>query len=1184
VQAESSAIPLPKSPEDERTISREDGWTEVISPTLRAVDVGDIGESGIGESIEQQTPVLGNEGPVVGHVNPDYWVETAEIAAGVPLPMEKQTPAPVESEASATLTLVEKVEADRSAEIHQDEAKVFATPLAEQPSFIESAAAAPQTPKTITTTTPSPPITTDTETETELQSPSEGGSLDLSLTEITAKPLPAQRSSSWEVVDEVGRESSGVETPKQKYATFPGTPSDISPPELISPEPEVQLPRFTEEKRMEPEKQQVEEEHHGVPEDKAKDGGLSLVPTVLQDKPAEEEHERGEEPRTPVERTQAVEEDYEFIACATAAAEFSGFDSGLVLDHRVPVHRGLAYQPSMEEIADEEQGGVIPAINQRRSSPIQDWTAPTPTRETPTRSSTYRDAVDEFPALSRWQKKSTLITQQQQQEQEQQRRNAEVRRQRLISYPSDSTMASTAASDYTITDGHVQSYKWDEPITSSQSVSRRGSIADIPEVNEETLGSGQVTPSDLTPTPSTIALDSYMSSRRGQKSAATNHPPAPESTWGGDSGLGDDLASRLSFSQPSTLGYSASRPWEDPNKSLRRRRGTFDSTFGREQQLQRSSMYDSSESLNMSADDSEISIARKEGRLRRKQEREAPLELGSLLTREETIDALENRPKSAFEEKVKIFDKPDAREIFPLPEGVRTRSTSPTHDLTVRRALFDQPPIPIRPSEETFKVLKRATTWVPERKLSSPELSTTAAAMSPLPSFAPPARASTISPEPSKGMTPTTTPPRLSVASAPRSSPPMSPPSPPSPPSAYIDGDIDEGPSTTAASQTTSTASTMSRASSQFDFGNIPRNIPTDANSWGRKLGKYFKGPAVGLFDQAPKSPGEKGRVDGDLDDSEDSEEEEDDGMKTPQAEPLSRRLSFVPVEESIMEEHEEHEEHEGAGVSLASPKQDAVETSTTEYNQPGLTPSQLLPDILQQPTKATATTTATTTAPVSPLSPEVKLGTPSADASGSWSDYFAGVGRKVVEAGGKAAEALAEITTQSPGTQRQQGSVARDLASESAEFASALEKTQQTASQVPLLETPAAPPKMVWRDVQGEMREDVKPVSVVEEIKEEEMKPIEILEEREGEVIHESAKPQSIPEPEGDEEPEEDPEEAEARELMAQALASGVILDTIMEESEPEYEYYDIVTGKVYAVSTLFLEIQLMALGMNCC
>ncbi|KAF8428890.1 hypothetical protein BGX38DRAFT_1233554 [Terfezia claveryi] len=1112
VQAVSGAVPLPQPPEDEQTISREDDSTEVVRPALRAVDVGDIEESSIDE---QQTPTLGYDGAVVEHVNPEYWTETAEIAA------EKQTLAPVESEVPATWIPVEKVDVD----IHHDEAKVFATPLVEQPLFTESAAVAPQTPKTITTT--AIPITTDTGTDAELQTPSENGlafspewkdSPDLSLTEIATRPLPAERSDSWEVVDEVRREGSGAETPKQKYAaTFPVTPSDIFPLELVSPEPEVQLPRFTEEQKMEPERQKVEEEHYEDQEDEAKDGGLSLLPTVLQDKPdqvAEEEHETEQKPRTPEERTQAVEEDYEFIACATAAAEFSGFDSGLVLDHRVPVYRCLAYQPSMEEIADEEQGGVIPAINHRRSSPIQDWTALTPTGETPTRSSTYRDAVDEFPALSRWQKKSTLISQQQQQEQEQQRHNAEVRRQRLISYPSDSTMASTAASDYTITDEHAQSYKWDEPITSSQSVSRRGSIADIPGVNEEALGSGQVTPSDLTPTPSTIALDSYMASRRGQKSTAANHPPAPESTWGCDSGLGDDLTSRLSFSQPSTLGYSASHPWDDTIRSLRRRRGTFDSTFGREQQLQRSSMYDSSESLNMSADDSEISTARKEGRLRRKQEREAPLDLGSLLTREETIDALENRPKSAFEEKVKMFDKPDAG-IFPLPEGVRTRSTSPTHDLTVRRALFDQPPIPIRSSEDTFKGLKRATSWGSERQSSSLELSTTvtAAAMSPLPSFALPARASTISPEPSKNMRPPTTPPKQFVASAPRNSPPLSPPSPPP---AYIDDEIDdERPLTTAASQTTSTTSTLSRASSQFDFGNIPRNIPADANSWGRKLGKYFRGPAVGLLEKAPKSPGEKSRVDGDLVDDEDAEGKEEDGMKTPQAEPLSRRMSFVPVEESIREEHE-------------------VETSTTEYNQPGLTLSQLPPDA----------------APVSLLSPEVKLGASSTDAPGSWSDYFAGVRRKVVEVGGKAAEALAEITT-SPGKE-QQGSAARDLASESAEFASALEKTQQTASQVSLAETPAVPPKMAWRDVQGEMRDDVKPVAVVE-VKGE-VKSIEAPEEREQEAILESANLQLIPEPKDDEEPEENPEDEEARALMAQALA------------EEEYEYYDIVTGKVYA------------------
>lgn len=1058
------------------------------------------------------------------HVNPDYSEETAqETAGGIPLPVEQQPH-------------IESPLVERSVDIKNEHIALPSSTQQDAP-VISQAETSPNEIGTLSTL------------EQHKQEPS--------LPEGTARPQPAPRSNSWEVIDEYeqeGRADSGAETPKAKYAVLPGTPGDISPPELLMVEHETQLPEFVEE---ETEREPTSDIH--TEEDRMKEEmERSVVPTVvekLRDEVKHDEFEDEEEqkPRTPEERAQAVEDDLEFIAYATAAAEFSGFDSNLVLSHRVPVHRGLAYQPSMEEIADEEQGGVIPVEKQEQASPVFDWTASTPTRETPTRSSTYRDAVDEFPALSRWQKKSSMITQQQQQEQEQQRRNAEIRRQRLISYPSNSTMASTAASDYTVTDGGSQSYNWDmdEPITSSQSVSRRNSIADTNarEHIEEAMNSGQITPSDLTPTPSTIGpastfLDNYISSHRAPKDAATQ--PAPESTWGGDSGLGDEIASRLSGS---TIGSSGS--WE-PTRSMRKRRETFDSTYGREHELQRSALYDSTETLTMSADDSEIPDARKERRMRRKQEREAPLALGSLLTREETIDALQNRPKSAFEEKIKMFDKPDGKEIFPLPQGVKTRSTSPTHDLTVRRALFDQPPIPIAPSESAFQGLKRSTTWGPGRKNSSPELSTAAAT-----SFAPPARAATISPDPVKSKTPYTSPPRASGAS-----PPLSPPSPP--PADIDEIDDDEQSSEVASppsSDPVSTTSTMSRAS-QLDFGSIPKRIPADANSWGRKLGKYFRPPSIGMLEKPPRSPGEQSQIDEDLDIDGTQEVNEDDDKKQKMPGPtLSRSASFLPAEEPIPEE----------------PEHTAVEPLVDQ------TPSSFALNQLFSPPETVQPTVTTTTAALSPLSPQMTLGTPmSTDGSASWSDYFAGVRKRVVEVGGtaaaKAAEALADIASPTTEQRATTGSVNRDLASESAEFAGALE-AQYKASQVPLPETPApAPTRPAWRDVQGEARDVVK---IVEESKVQEAEkpqeavivPTKAVVEEEDDEEEVAAPLQFIDEIDEEQEEEddddEDEEERARKEAIERVMASGVILDTILEESEPEYEYYDELTGKVYDVSS---------------
>ena len=789
------------------------------------------------------------------------------------------------------------------------------------------------------------------------------------------------------------------------------------------------------------------------------------------------------------DHAQTTGEDYELIACATAAAEFSGLASTLVLGHSGTVSRGLAYQPSMEEVADEEQGGVIMVERQKQAAPIHDWTTSTPNYTNSPRINTFRDAGDEFPALSRWQKKSTLLTQQQHHEQEEQRRNALIRRNRLISYPSDSTMASTAESEGTVTDGHTQSFSWGDTITSSQSVSRRASLVDSGVQDDDILNSGQITPSELTPTPSTIAP--YISS----SSYGTHTNPAPSSgnTWGRDSGIGDDYLSRLSYSQSPVLDDTLPQ-LVDPAGSLRKRRDTYDSTFNRDSH---SPFYDSSEIHRLSADDSEITNARKR-RLRRKQERGAPLSQ-ELLAHKETIDALENRPKSAFDEKVKLFNKLDAQEIFPVPEGAKTRSISPTHDLTVRRGLFDQPPMPIPPSD-TIKGLKRATTWGPGRKTSAPELST-----EPL-TFAPLAKATTFPSEPVSGKSP----------------PLMASPllSPPSLPSADIDEEIDNGPSN---SQPPSSAGA---SLIQLDFGHIPKAIPADASSWGRKLGKYFRGPGIGLFDKSPPTPqipSEVSRVGAHLDD-------EVDVQKVIEEEPIS----------------------EGQGVSkiVAVPgESESAETGTqataTGNAQPQIT--------------TTASSQITAQPAVTPGASGI------VDGSSSWTDYFAGIGHRMIQAGAQAAtqasDTLAEIPISSPAT------VTRDLASESAEFVRPLVNIQTP---------PQLPESSAWRNVKGEAKYDMKSIEEagvrtqdveIEDVKVGNVKAsLEVTKEDMGveggetqvlgSILERNYDEGEVEEEEEEEEEEEDEEEGDIdMDRHAREALAGVLLEPILEESEEDYE-----------------------------
>lgn len=938
-----------------------------------------------------------------------------------------------------------------------------------------------------------------------------------SLPIVDEKPVLTRRTHSWELICEDVGGVSGVQAPKPSYAVLPGLRSDAPPPEPVCPDNHTRLLPVTEpeeghklysslEDRQEVDEQWGEdgEEFDSNVKGAFEHQGVQVPLTIVEQKElyVKEDH------------AQAIGEDYELIACATAAAEFSGLASTLVLGHSGNVHRGLVYQPSMEEVADEEQGGVIAVEKQEQVAPIHDWT--TSNTNSP-RINTFRDAGDEFPALSRWQKKSTLLTQQQHYEQEEQRRNALIRRNRLISYPSDSTMASTAASEGTVTDGHAQSLNWDDTITSSQSVSRRASIVDSGVQDEDIQNSGQVTPSELTPTPSTIAP--YISN--SSYGAHTNPAPTSGNTWGRDSGIGDDYLSRLSYSQSSVLDDTLVQLTE-PAGSFPKRRDTFDSTFNRGGLLQHSPFYDSSATHKLSADDSEITDARKR-RLRRKQERGAPLSQEVLLTREETICALQNRPKSAFDEKVNLFNKLDAQELFPVPEGTKTRSISPTHDLTVRRGLFDQPPMPIHPSE-AIKGLKRATTWGPGRKKSAPELSTAAISS---PTFAPPEKAATFPSEPARGKSPTS---QLVVAS-----PPLSPPSPPP---ADIDEEIDNDPANLL-------PPSSAGASMQLDFGHIPKTIPVDTGSWGKKLGKYFRGPGIGFFDKSPQTPSEVSRVGDSLDDvvaqkviEEQTHENAPETSGNGSAQQIFQSPSLQTGEASTPEE-------QGVLKVVAVPIPITAESESES--------TQVEPETHTTATGGAQPQTITTTPSLITAQPTAVSGASKGnDGSSSWADYFAGIRHKMIQAGAQAAAQAAgtpaEIPTSSPATDTSIPAVNRDLASESAEFVRPLVDIQ-SPSQLPELS--------VWRNVQGEARDDVKTIEEArlrtQNMKVEDVKLGSVT--ASPEATKESTDVEDgethVLEPDYDEEDDDDIDmEKHAREVLA-----GVLLEPILEESEEEYE-----------------------------
>ena len=919
---------------------------------------------------------------------------------------------------------------------------------------------------------------------------------------------------SWEVICEDVGGVSGVQAPKPSYATLPVLPSGAPPPELVYPDNQKRFPSVIEPKEENKlylsldDKKEVDEQWEEDEEkldSNVKDDFDQGVQAPL---PMEHEVEQ-REPYFKEDHAQVTGEDYELIACATAAAEFSGLASTLVLGHSGTVHRGLAYQPSMEEVADEEQGGVVAAEKQRQVAPIHDWTNSIPNYTNSPRINTFRDAGDEFPALSRWQKKSTLLTQQQYHEQEEQRRNALIRRNRLISYPSDSTMASTAASEGTVTDRYAQSPNWDDTITSSQSVSRRASIVDSGVQDEDILNSGQVTPSELTPTPSTIAP--YISNSSYGAHANQIHSG---NTWGRDSGIGDDFLSRLSYSQSSVLDDTLAQ-WPESAGSLRKRRDTYDATLNRDYLLQHSPFYDSSETHKLSADDSEITDARKR-RLRRKQERGAPLSQEVLLTREE-IDALQDRPKSAFGEKIKLFNTPDAQEIFPVPEETKTRSLSPTHDLTVRRGLFDQPPMPISPSE-TIKGLKRATTWGPGRKTSAPELS--AATSSPL-NFAPLAKAATFPSEPVRGKSPESPP---SVASPPLSSPP-----------AGIDEEIDNGPSNPQPPFSDGVSSM------QLDFGHIPKAIPADAGSWGRKLVKYFRAPGVGLFDKSPQTPGDTGRVDENLDDDVNSQEmvkvqTHEDTQETPEIGSAQQTLHSsslqtveapTPVDQGVLKV-----------MAVPIPITAESESSQIEPGTHATVTSDVQPQII--PTAPSLITTQPT-AVTSGASRSV-------DGSSSWADYFAGIRHKMVQAGAQAAAqasgAPAEIPTPSPAASIT--NVNRDLASESMEFVRPLVDIQSPSQ---------LPESSVRRNVQGEARGEAKSIEEVGVQTQEDVKVRDVAvspEATKEDIGVESAETQLLEPILGGSSDDEDDIDMDER---TREVLAGVLLEPIPEESEEDYE-----------------------------
>ena len=1009
-------------------------------------------------------------------------------------------------------------------------------------------------------------IETETETETEtpsVQAPSEGPlttderilPLDIHRdADNIVRPLAGQRTHSWTFIDkEEEDEPDAAETPRgeRKYATFPGTPSDISPPELVSPPEKTEMerglatvPEEDEDNEVPAELKQEQGMEKNVKSEVIKpvEEQLSIVPApVTKVEQQNKEHaietadngpkEEKSESRTPEEKLRAVEEDYEFIALLTAAAETAGFGSHLVLDHRV--RPTLSYQTSMEEIADEEEGSVV---HGEKRGVQEDWTVPTPTRtqtylppapQNVTRTSTFKDAVDEFPALSKWQKKSPLVSG------SQQHVSGGFSSRRLISYPSNSTISSAVTDDV-----GAGLHNWEDNITSSQSVSRRVSITD--NGLDEATASGQVTPSDLTPTPSTIAppaktstwMGDYITRNRRVPSSSSNQPQPPPS----DSGIGDEIASRLSYDQPSSVGYSPARAWEESPRSHglpgRARTMTFDSSYNSQHDLQRSSTFDSSESLRMSADDSEISD-RRERRMRRKQEREAPLGHASMLTREETHEALENRPKSAlqqarsFEDKLKFWNNtPDAREIFPPPtEGVRTRTPSPIHanQLQMRRALFDQPPIPI--IDQSGKSLKRATTWGPGRKASSPELS--AAATSPPLSFAKPAWEAVVVPEPVKSSSP-----------QPSQASPLEP-SPSSQP-AELDINIDD-------QQPASPPKSV-------DYGHIPESIPQDANSWGRKLGKYFRGPASMLATQPPPLPSTSSLddVDDEIEIAGASERE-----KTTYSQPVDPTKDETPNSRAIYEEPEV--------IEATSITPDAIVSSTSGPSTNAQTTFTLpqVPAYNSHAPQATA----------SPLSPEVNVEAPGgSNASPAWTSYFNFPWGKP---DGPQTQAQAQVQVQDTASMsstlaaEETAKVTRDLASESAEFMSDKATQVQTVLPAPLPETP------VWiakRDVNDEVRSDGhehENVTAQVKVMEEEVEPeaADDEEEEEEKSLGDILMPGGL-DPILEEQDEDEEMEDAVRTTDYDTHLPAGMLEPIMEESE-EDEYESDIEEPENTVST---------------
>ncbi|KAI5789762.1 hypothetical protein DFH27DRAFT_210451 [Peziza echinospora] len=214
--------------------------------------------------------------------------------------------------------------------------------------------------------------------------------------------------------------------------------------------------------------------------------------------------------------------------------------------------------------------------------------------------------------------------------------------------------------------------------------------------------------------------------------------------------------------------------------------------------------------------DNGISVDHNERRLRRRQEREIPF--GAVLNRAASMDALGKRPASAFQDKLKFWNNSAGPDEIVAPVTInRTRSTSPINaGPQIRKGLFDQPPMPF--TEQPPKSLKRSQTWAAlRRKSSTPEID----AVSPQLNFSPPIAEAKAIPEPEKATSPSSPPPsnqeQLSKLVASR-----------------------------GVSQTPSP--------SPLDTVGFPYHVPADANSWGRKLGKFFEYPFPAQKQISPQS------------------------------------------------------------------------------------------------------------------------------------------------------------------------------------------------------------------------------------------------------------------------------------------------------------------------------------------